>query len=904
MKILLFCFVLQFITFNIYSQISNSKPVLDTADFHKWESVEDGTMNSTGEFISYIIRDRTGINPVLVLKSVSDQWEVKFSGVYSVDFLNGNIAVFQRGDSLCILKLGAQQIQWITKVKTYSISRRGSKEFLVYLRDDVENTLSIRETSTNEQHDFWHVVGFSLWKDNVTLFLVVSSQENNSIKQSLFRIRTDDCIPARVWSTTDTSGRINLGDLAYDTANDRIAFTVGYGDKPDNNVIWIWSGRSNEAHKLADLSRIGERNMVIAGIAAHGFSYRGDYLFIVLKKKRVPLPKATSIGVDIWSYKDARLQSRELYDLQQSKNNDYSAIYTAALSIQKGEIIPLTTENESVAIFDGANDSLGLIWNWGEGSATERNWNPASRSAFYFVSTRSGIRRKTFGLFWNTSTGGKYLYGYDSSRHSLYLFNPASGLYSNISSRFPEECRFDDEFDEPGMKPSGLKVAGWLKNDSMIIVYDKYDIWKVDPKGKGPAVNLTFGFGRLHHIEFRLIGGADQRTPIADSSTYMLDAFDLFTMETGFYTLGLKKTALPEKLIMGHFLYRLGGNPSLSLYTNWLRSGQLKMYLIRRERASEAPNYFLTKDFKEFSPVSAIYPENEFNWMTAEVIHWRDCHNRTIAGVIYKPEDFDYRKKYPVIINYYEKLAQHVNEYKRPDFAMDNINIPWFVSRGYIVFTPDIHFEVGQPGRSTYCSVVSGTNALLKYPWIDSKKIALQGHSWGGYETNYIVTHSSLYCAALSASSITDLVSDYGSLMNEGDGRQFFYEIGQIRMGTVPWARVDLYVENSPVFFVKNVHTPLLLMANKGDGGVPFDQSIEFFTALRRLGRKVWLLQYDGEDHSVHGNAAVDYTLRMTQFFDYFCKGTLSPEWMTTGIPANLKGVDRGFEPDSSGRVP
>jgi hypothetical protein len=94
------------------------------------------------------------------------------------------------------------------------------------------------------------------------------------------------------------------------------------------------------------------------------------------------------------------------------------------------------------------------------------------------------------------------------------------------------------------------------------------------------------------------------------------------------------------------------------------------------------------------------------------------------------------------------------------------------------------------------------------------------------------------------------------------------------------------------------------MMSNKADGDVPFPQGVEMFTALRRLGKKAWMLQYDGEDHMVFDAAAADLTVRMKQFFDHYLKGAPPPKWMTEGVPARLKGIDSGLELDTSGKQP
>jgi dipeptidyl aminopeptidase/acylaminoacyl peptidase len=290
--------------------------------------------------------------------------------------------------------------------------------------------------------------------------------------------------------------------------------------------------------------------------------------------------------------------------------------------------------------------------------------------------------------------------------------------------------------------------------------------------------------------------------------------------------------------------------------------------------------------------------------MTTELIHWKTFDGSPSDGVLYKPENFDPQKKYPVIFDYYEQRSEELNLFVSPKAAEDRINVPWFVSNGYLVCAPDIHYKKGQPGQSAYNAVVSAAKYLSKMRWVDSTKMGIQGHSFGGYETNYIVTHTKLFAAACAASGMCDLVSFYGSVPRAGNTK-YFSERDEGRMDATLWQTPDAYIRNSPIFQADKVSTPLLMMNNKNDGQVPFAQGVELFTALRRLGKKVWMLQYDGGGHSAGDTKeAVDYSTRMSQFFDHYLKGAPAPKWMTRGIPARLKGIDDGLEPDPAIQTP
>lgn len=234
------------------------------------------------------------------------------------------------------------------------------------------------------------------------------------------------------------------------------------------------------------------------------------------------------------------------------------------------------------------------------------------------------------------------------------------------------------------------------------------------------------------------------------------------------------------------------------------------------------------------------------------------------------------------------------------------MSAPYFVSNGYLVFYADIHYKIGDPGVSTYDYVVSAAKMMAQQPYVDAKRMGIQGHSWGGYEVNALVTQTGLFAAAASAAGKADLVSSSGIPKVGGMDWHDMIEVGQCRMGVSIWENTAAYLRNSPVYGADKVTTPLLIMHNKKDPVVDWStDGLQFFTHLRRLNKKVWMLQYDDAGHTLNSDKdMLDYTRRLQQFFDYYLKNAAPPVWMTRGVPAALKGIDTGLEYDDSGVRP
>ncbi|HJT75265.1 MAG TPA: prolyl oligopeptidase family serine peptidase, partial [Chitinophaga sp.] len=323
--------------------------------------------------------------------------------------------------------------------------------------------------------------------------------------------------------------------------------------------------------------------------------------------------------------------------------------------------------------------------------------------------------------------------------------------------------------------------------------------------------------------------------------------------------------------VMDTFLYYIPRFP-LDQYKP-VKARDTTVYLVQRMNAGSAPNLFITTDFISFKPITNFQPQHPYNWLTVEL---------TKEGLLYKPENFDSTKHYPVIFHYYEKSSDGLYRYLLPQPGAGSLNIPWYVSNGYIVFIPDIITEKGYPGPSAAKAVIKAAKYLSGFPWVDTAHMGLQGHSFGGYVTNYLVTSTNLFKAAQSSAGPSDFFSGYGSIRKQtGTGMQALYERGQNNMGVPPWENPELYVENSPVLHAHKINTPLLLMHNENDNAVPVAQSIEFFTALRRLQKPVWLIQYKDEGHLLFSDAnKLDFDIRQQAFFDHYLKNKPLPEWM------------------------
>ncbi|MBQ5528816.1 MAG: S9 family peptidase, partial [Bacteroidales bacterium] len=367
--------------------------------------------------------------------------------------------------------------------------------------------------------------------------------------------------------------------------------------------------------------------------------------------------------------------------------------------------------------------------------------------------------------------------------------------------------------------------------------------------------------------------------------------FNHVTKERGYAMKDItKKKAKLQKIYEGPYSFN-----SLSVSAG----KKANTYLYTRGNFEDGNNVWMTADnFKTQKQMSDINPQQrDYNWGTVELVSWTSADGKPLEGLLFKPENFDPKKKYPVMIYFYEKNSETLYNSRVPAPSASTVNIPYFVSNEYLVFVPDLVYTDGHPGQSCLKCLMPGVDMLCEYPWVDGDNMAIQGQSWGGYQVAYLITQTNRFKAAGAGAPVSNMTSAYGGIRWEsGIARTGQYEEGQSRIGKNLWDGFDLYVENSPLFHVPNVTTPVLIMHNDADGAVPWWQGIEFYNGLRRMGKQAWMLEYNDEAHNLRERRnRKDLSIRLSQFFDHFLKGAPMPIWMSKGVPATLKGIEYGY---------
>jgi dienelactone hydrolase len=864
-------------------KINNSlaKPNIDSSVYEKWPSVQEANVSNDGRYMYYIIKNLPVASFTTVIKECEGEWEMRVSGGWGVRFTSDSkIALFTNstGDTLNVLKLGKSILSKIPDVSSYDTPEGGSGEWIAF-KNRINKDLVLLNLMTNERKSYSNVSSFYFGVNGRVLVFQNDEQIIDTTKQSLNWMDVQSGRVSPIWTGN------GMVKFIVNKDENQLVFFLKKG--VDSNSIWYYDRKENILDLLVDCNPMrSEKSLKLFELSK--FSDNGKYVFFTVRKEaKEANQKVNNSVVNVWSYLDIKLQPQQL---QEGNPDSY---YLVSVNIQTRQVSRLEFDNEYIEGQNENSDVYLISHASGSGYGGEATWNSAAQRFYYVRSTKDsnkvvlelpGIERAWI------SPSGKYIIYYDYKIGDYFSVEIETNIFRNITAGI--KTNWFDYFRED-LSASLRGIATWVNNDRMLLIYDKYDIWLVDPLGIKAPMNLTNGYGKVNNTVFSLGLSEYLGKSISDQDGLILNALDLSNKNNGFFLKRKLVKSDPEKLTMSKHIYQLINVPYIHHTGAYpIKAKNERKYILQRMSAIESPNYFFTSDFKQFIPLSYVYPEKEYNWYTVELHSWKSAEGRLLQGVLYKPGNFNPNKKYPVILHYYDKKSNGLNEYLAPEYLTGscNINIPTYVSNDYLVFCPDISYVIGDPMKGTCDAVISAGNYLSKLPFIDEKKMGIGGCSFGGIQTNYLVTHTNLFAAAYSAGSMSDFVSAYGNLTLTNVSLHNLFEKGVVRMGGTLWQFPDKYVQNSAIFYADRVSTPLLLIQGGKDEVCSFSQAVEFFTALRRLGKTVWLLEYPEASHAILGKSAEDFSVRMAEFFDHYLKDKPAPVWMTRGVPAKTEG--------------
>ncbi len=587
-----------------------------------------------------------------------------------------------------------------------------------------------------------------------------------------------------------------------------------------------------------------------------------------IKEKEVKITDEDKADLVIWHWKDKRLQAMQQVQERRDKNFNYLCIYRV---VEQKFIRLADDEIKNVTPAPKARWALGYD---DQSYLLMSNLDGRRYQDVYVIDLLTGERslaleksRYTYGA---SPDGTHFLY-YEDGHY--YTYEMATDNTYNITENVPTS--FVNEEDDHNVVKPPIRPIGWVKDGVSVLLFDNWDIWNVPVHG-GNAKNLTVN-GKETQVRYRSRYRLDPEEKGIDLSAPMyVSAYGEWTKKSGIGRIDKGKPGV--KMLLWDD----------ASFSSLMKAEEADVYLYTRSTHEEYPDYYVT-DASLADGVKlteGVPDQHKYLWSAgARLVDYTSDKGDRLQGALFLPANYEEGKRYPTIVYYYEKSSQRLHSYEAP--RASGFNKTLYTSHGYAVFMPDIVYKVNDPGMSAVWCVLPAIDAAAATGVVDKERIGIHGHSWGGYQTAFLVTQSTLFKAAVAGAPLTNMISMYSSVYwNSGSANQPIFESSQGRFYGGYWDNLDAYTRNSPVYYAENVETPLIILHNDKDGAVDFNQGIEYYNTLRRLGKKVVMLQYVGENHGVRKPAnQKDYTVRMKEFFDHFLMDKPAPEWWREGVP-------------------
>ncbi len=932
-------FIILFLTINIlpaFSQTNNAKKKLGPDVYKSWKNISNQNISNNGKWVSYEINPQKGDGFLYLYNVESKHLDSIARGKYAAFSPNSDFLVFSiipqydtlrnlklkktprnklPHDSLGIWLMESDSIIKIADVKDFDITSKGlswivyidqskavakrikkQKKRWFFFKPKKTNTVKkikqegdnivLYQPISNKKLKFHKVDEYSFNKNGTSLYTLTTTKMDSSNKSLVLKIDLKNLKSDTLFDKKGTASQIGIS-----RDGTQVAFLFAQDTAKNNKVfdLYYWNSKKERANLIADT------NSLIKGWSPSinyrpNFSRDGTKLYFGTAPKPVQQPKDTLLAsekyhVDIWNYQDLSLQPQQKLRAARERKRSYLAQYDI-IDNKLTQLADTLIRNVRIPMEGKSHFALGID---DLKYAKEQSWN-GWFSDYYAINVHDGSRELVLEhqqSYAQLSPQGNYIIYFNDADSNWYVYDIKGRKHLNLTKDL--KVNFYNELNDIPDPPSPYGVEAWYSNDKYVVVKDRYDLWRLDPSGRSKPLNLTANYGRENTVRFSEITFDEQEHRyFNDEVPHYLKGFNETNKDAGYFRIDLSAKKAPEKLIM-----------SAHYYYYPLKAKNNNTIIFRRASFEEYPDLYITNmDFKNPKRISNTNPQqSQYLWGSVELIHFKAIDGEELQGLIYKPENFDSTKKYPVIVYFYERYADDIHYHYIPKPSHSIINFPEYTSNGYIVFIPDITYKIGHPAKSAYNAVVGGTEYLKKKKWVDTKHIGIQGQSWGGYQVAMLVTMTNIYACAEAGAPVSDMISAYGGIRwGSGMSRAFQYEKTQSRIGVSPWDSLNLYIENSPIFFAPKVTTPLLIMHNDADGAVPWYQGIEYFNALRRLNKKVWMLSYNNDDHNLmKWPNRVDLSIRMMQFFNHYLKGQPMPEWMSKGLPAVDKGRKNAY---------
>ncbi|MEP6929608.1 MAG: prolyl oligopeptidase family serine peptidase [Flavobacterium sp.] len=863
-KIFLLCILLM----GIHS-ISGQKKEVDSIAYQQWKRIGTSKISYNGNWAAYktVFQDpeKESKQETFIVNTKSGK-KITLDKVSDINFVGISDWIMYQENNVTYLHNLVSNAKKIWKTTDYTQSIQGT-DYLYY---------SHFQTGENG-NNFNKLVLYDLTKNdsiiinNIKMSKILRNQKIifTQVNNNLTVIKYGDF--KGPYEEIYSGLTANFGDFAVNNNEYEGSFTTKSETGKEVNALHYFNLKTNTQKEVLDFNTIQWEDTAYAfSRTAYPFTENSRFIYLEIQStsKQYPDHRIKKTDIDIWKWNEGTME-RRLAKIRSEKPTDKEPKYVYDLKEKK--CIKITDNHYSALIHPDAINYTKQFKLKNDKYTVEVDWTFNERNDLYVIDIATGKEKLikegvNSSPYWNLD--GTYAVLYDDKQEvwQSYKADGTSDAFKTISNQLPYTPA--DLEKDMGNVHIAYGIAGWLNNGNSVVVYDQYDLWVIDLTGTAKPYSLTQGFGRKNNTVLRLQGSeySGNITP----ANLIFRGFNTKTKTEGVYSLKNGKISV------------LANDPNHDIQIQAI-SGNQKSYLFTKESAVDFPDlWWGNENFKTQKRLTTINPQQaEYKWLSAKLLRWKNYDGSQNEGILYVPENYDASKTYPVIVHFYEKHTHEMNQYLMPELSTSNINIPTYTSKDYLVFQPDVKYTYNSPGMSAYNAVMSGVDYLMDQKITEKGKIGIQGHSFGGYETSFLLTKTYIFTCAIVGSGVSNFTSNYLAFRGNGISNMFKYEADQYRMKGSLYQYPKEYIENSPVFSADKVTTPTLIFHNDHDGAVSFDQGIGLFFALRREGKQAWLINYKNESHTLDKPAnQKDWTQKMQIFFDHYLKENSKESWI------------------------
>lgn len=895
---------------------AQQKKQLTKDDYGKWQTMGSGDLSPNGNWVAYQIMVQEDNDTLFVVNRTGNQvHKLAFAGNSEFSKDNKWIAYriglpFKEAEKLRdqnkpieykmgLLNLESGKQEIISNVNRFEFSRNG--QFLAaYLAPPKENkdkgsVLLLKNLADSTTRTIGNVTEYGFNKKSDLLAYIVESANTAGNSVELFNLKTYTL-------SVIASDTLRFSKLTWQKEGEGLSFLKAFkkdGYEEENAIVYSYTNLNRIPLPVLKAFDPGSAKGFPAGKRIHtGTSPRlsddmsavffgiKDWTVKAKKDDKKPAdngktktdstqtgaavaaktaskPDEKPAAVDVWHWKDPEVQPRQKITYGADKESSLLSVWNT----DNNSFYQLATAESPGALLTG-NQQYAII-------ATDKKYKPSFKedySDYSLVNTKTGVAKLLYTQMLNgfftgpkSSPDGKYLYYFKDK--NWWIYQIATGRNINITEQIKTDF-WNTRDDHPATKPP-FGMGGWIKGDKEILLYDEYNVYGVQPDGKGFR---KYTAGEKEEIMFRVTRVEFEDPFLDDTKPIYLSAYGDKSKKFGYYKLEKGKT---DQLVFDNLMV-----------SRLVKAKDANTFSYVKQDYDLSPELYVTDYFMGEKKAAVTNPQQQnYYWGKSKLISFTNKLGKKMQGALYYPADYQPGKQYPMIVYIYEILSNGVHNYIAPG-TRRAYNTTNYTTNGYFIFQPDIVYETNEPGMGAANCVIPAVEEVLKTGMIDANKVGIMGHSWGAYQTAFLVTQTDLFKAACAGAPLTDLISMSLSIYwNSGTPDQKIFETSQGRFDGPWYERTDAHIRNSPMFNASKIKAPLLVAFGDKDGAVDWHQGIEMYGTMRRMEKPHVMLVYADENHGLAKKEnQIDYQQRQREWFDHYLLGKPAPKWITEGV--------------------